>query len=763
MKIKLISILIIILLFLSFSLKVSSNQENFISENSDNIKLFFSFSKPSIESYNKNNEIVHRVKIDGLENTVGYNKPFLPVKKLRILIPCNTFIDDIIIKSGEGELIKSDVKLENGNELIPINNVFLKKLNINLLINKSDYSELFSIIGVYKVRGFPILYLNLYPIQYENSNLIFYENIELDISLNKSNNYYAVRGFEKDKDLVKKLVDNPLDILTYNDFFNSVKTDELDYLIITNNRLLNSNLSYNFQLLVQSKEDRGIKTEIVTVEEIINDSDYFVNGTWGDNNPSNPFFEGEIYQNYSLFNDTQAKIRNFIRYAYMDLGVDYVLLGGDADVNNEIENIIPSRGLFANESGLPLDNVITLDEEEDIPSDVYYSNLDGNFNYDLDNHFGECAERNNISYIDEADLLSEIYIGRACVDNEQEVSNFVFKTLNYQNMENDPYLSKILFVGESLGFPGISAYGGNYKDLIKPRIPDNYNIETLYDRDLSINWDKNDIINIINQATPHIINHDGHSYYGYNMRMSNSDINRLLNTKYFFAYSHGCMAGGFDNPLGYDCIAEYFTVENLYGAFAVIMNARYGLGSEDSLDSPSQYLDDSFFKALFIENIRQIGRANHYSKEDHIWHIDENGIRWVYYETNLFGDPEISIKNPDSSNIEILVNITQPEPHNLYIINNKICTIPFLEYPLIIGDITIKTEISSIPEGYVYYVDFKLNNESVFVDDSFPYEFEINMRLYGKQNLNVTAYSFNGEKNNKNIEFIIINNGIKIW
>ena len=58
-----------------------------------------------------------------------------------------------------------------------------------------------------------------------------------------------------------------------------------------------------------------------------------------------------------------------------------------------------------------------MDEEDDIPSDIYYSNLDGNFNYDLDNHFGECADRNNLSLVDEADLLSEIYIGRACVDS----------------------------------------------------------------------------------------------------------------------------------------------------------------------------------------------------------------------------------------------------------------------------------------------------------------------------------------------------------
>ena len=95
-----------------------------------------------------------------------------------------------------------------------------------------------------------------------------------------------------------------------------------------------------------------------------------------------------------------------------------------------------------------------------------------------------------------------------------------------------------------------------------------------------------------------------------------------------------------------DCIAEILTAENPHGAFACILNARYGLGSEDTIESPSGAYDDSFYKALFAENIKELGRANHYSKEDNIWRIDENGMRWCYYQTNLFGDPELTIKDP---------------------------------------------------------------------------------------------------------------------
>jgi hypothetical protein len=98
-----------------------------------------------------------------------------------------------------------------------------------------------------------------------------------------------------------------------------------------------------------------------------------------------------------------------------------------------------------------------------------------------------------------------------------------------------------------------------------------------------------------------------------------------------------------------DCIAEILTCEIPYGAYACILNARYGLGSENSPEAPSGSYDESFYKALFEENIKELGSANHFSKEDNIWRINENGYRWCFYQTNLFGDPELRLKGPNSA------------------------------------------------------------------------------------------------------------------
>ncbi len=753
---KMIAVLLIFLLLSSVVTAVSSLRDD-DSKNFENISLDFTFSKPKIEEIEIKDGIYHRVTINGLSNSGDLNKPCLPVKSVKILIPYGREFDSITVKTDDKILLKTECNVEAGQNTVPLGNN-LSQQSIAKEFTNTSPENIYSIVGTYKFRGFPILFVNLYPVEYNEAtgDVAYYENITLDITTKESSSATIIRGLQRDKDAAISRIDNPSCVFSYNGAFRSVNEDAVNYVIITNEALANSGLEDNFQYFAQSKIDKGMSAEIFTVEEIVGNPDYGVNGTWGDNNPYNPFYESKITENYGMFDDVQAKIRNFIRYAYIELGTEYVLLGGDADVADEEDNIIPCRGLFANESGLPLngDPVHILGEEEDdIPSDVYYACLDGNFNYDMDSHFGECADRNDVADIDEADLLAEVYVGRACVDSDEEVAYFVMKTLGYENTEGDPYLSKILMVGEYLGGLFYTPWGGDYKDLVIPFIPDDYNVGTLYDRDLPEHWNKRNIISLLNNATPHIINHDGHSYYGYNMRMYNYDVDSLVNNKYFFAYSHGCMAGGFDNPNGDDCIAEHYTVETPHGAFAVIMNARYGLGSEDTLDSPSLALDKSFFKALFTENIRQLGRASHYSKEAHVWQIDENGIRWVYYETNLFGDPEISIK--DSYPSELTINITRPWGGSLYFLDRKICPFPLIKAPVIIGKITVQAEASSDPEGQVYGVEFYLDNESQHIDTDSPYEWELDIPLAGRHTIAATVHGLYGEKESENFDIIL--------
>jgi hypothetical protein len=246
------------------------------------------------------------------------------------------------------------------------------------------------------------------------------------------------------------------------------------------------------------------------------------------------------------------------------------------------------------------------------------------------------------------------------------------KNLAYENTA-DTYLDNVLMVGEWLGFGGYADWGGNFKNEIiddsqylysTTGIPsDEYLIDTLYDEDYQPGgWPNSLLIEDINDNI-HIINHLGHSGYDHNMKLYPSDINSLTNEKYCFIYSQGCNSGGFDNPDGYDCIAEYLTVKTSHGAFAGIWNGRYGFQGclEDVVDGPSQRHDRWFFDGIYNASqknsvMRELGGANQYSKWKNLYLVDENGLhlweltlpriyRWVCYELNLFGDPEIAIKS----------------------------------------------------------------------------------------------------------------------
>lgn len=760
---KLFRYILFIAIVCSINLSFYGNVYSISQKDEDTILLQFSFPQPKIQNIGSKDFPIFRVNLSDLpkQNTEGV--PRLPVKPLRILLPMGRTIDTIHIITGEKVFLGKYQEIEKGGKVLPLNILEplfyadIKPLSRNRDIQKEEASldnqnELFSIVGVYIFRGYPTLHINLHPIQYINKELYYYKSLKLEITTKPTTYKGGFRGLEKDQHLVREIIDNPEIISTYP--ANSHSDTQIQYVIITSKRFLDISEDYTFQDLVYHKKKIGINATIVTVEDIISNPDFSVNGKWGDNNPNNPFYQSPINGDPKKFDDVQAKIRNFIRYAYMEWGTDYILLAGDADTNNKKDNIVPLRGLFADERGLPLEGYASY-EAMDLPSDLYYACLDGNFNYDGDNHFGEAAKFNTVANIDEADLYAEVYVGRACVDRPIEVSNFVQKIINYDDLYYDPYFKEILFLGESIGYQFYTNWGGDYKDVVAKYIPNEYNLSRLYDRDEPYHhWNMSYYYDRLNIHPPIMINHDGHGSPTSALRLTCRAIESLNNTKYYFIYSQTCLAGSFDNcwpPSTYydsDCIAEYFTVETPHGAIGVIMNSRYGLGSQETIDSPSGAYDESFFKAIFSESIREIGMANHYSKEDNIWHIDENGMRWACYETNLFGDPQIKIKEPNPD-INLSINITRPlKGGYIYINDGDPIPISFLNKPFILGNITIIANATSIPENMIESVEFSIDNTTLYIDPNAPYQWTLSKIGRGLHTITVKVngkYNSTGE------------------
>ncbi|OQW95780.1 MAG: hypothetical protein BWK77_06885, partial [Verrucomicrobia bacterium A1] len=338
-----------------------------------------------------------------------------------------------------------------------------------------------------------------------------------------------------------------------------------------------------------------------------------------------------IVTNYSGV-DNAEKLRNFLIDAYNTWGTDYVLLGGDIGV-------VPMRKLWCTAAG----------EEDLIPSDLYYQCLNGNYNNDGDDRWGEPTDGPGGA---DVDLVAELYIGRASAENPAEMENFVFKTLAYENEnESSPHLRTALMCGEHLGFGGVSEYAWQSMDEIRYGSDSNgytttgfaaselFTVDTLYDRE-GYTWAKADLIALINSGAYSIINHLGHANYNYVMKFYNADADALTNSAFVFAYSQGCIPGNYE----VDCVAEHLTTSTRHGMFAVVFNSRYGWGRYNSTDGPSQRFDRQFWDGYFGKKLVSIGALNANSHEANLWDLNGSCIRWCYYESNLLGDPQTPMR-----------------------------------------------------------------------------------------------------------------------
>jgi len=568
-------------------------------------QLTYSFQSPTIETIDIAGTVYNRVTLPDCYPAGNAGEPKLPSKGAFILLPPKSKVSKVNIIAGEKIVLGKGFSVEPTGQAIPLSQTEnLPVPTPNKIIyncNAAYPGKLYTQVGVYSFRGYQILVLLLHPVQYNpvTGELCYYKSLSVSVETVATGIQSELfRGLVQDKNEVMQKVDNPEMSVRYQKECKPTlaPTEHYDLLIITTDSLKNG-----FVPLKEAHDVKGVTTIIKTLTDI---------GA----------------------SDLES-IRNYIRDAYTNWGISYVLIGGD-------DGVVPAPILWV--SGM--DENVTYYEDY-MPADLYYACLDGPYNYDGDNKWGEPHDGASGG---DVDLMAEVYVGRACVDNSADVNNFVTKTVAYINKNpDDEYLKKVCLAGEYLGDYGIASYGGTYLDQLVDGsnadgyttvgIPSsNYTITRLYDSP-DYYWDPSELMSIINNGV-HIINHLGHASYDYNMKMYIYDVDTLTNDKTCFIYSQGCMAGGFDNG---DCIAEEFTVKTTHAAFAGVWNARYGFFWSYSTDGDSQRLHRQFWDAVFGEGIPEIGKANHDSKEDNIPIIGRSCIRWCYYETNLFGDPAL--------------------------------------------------------------------------------------------------------------------------
>uniref|UniRef100_A0A7C3YS69 T9SS type A sorting domain-containing protein n=1 Tax=candidate division WOR-3 bacterium TaxID=2052148 RepID=A0A7C3YS69_UNCW3 len=319
--------------------------------------------------------------------------------------------------------------------------------------------------------------------------------------------------------------------------------------------------------------------------------------------------------------DRAEKIRNYLK-TLPDSGTKWVLLGGDTD-------IIPCRYAYAMTCSANIHP-----REDFLPSDLYYSDLDGNWNFDGDTIFGEVE--------DSIDLYPDLFVGRAPVRTVSEAQGFVNKVLTYEKNPPADYLTNVLFFAEVL-WSSPYTDGGVHKDKMeRESFSSDFNITKLYQR--LGNLSRSSVMSAIRNGQ-NLLNHDGHGWIDVmstgGTTLRNADMDTITNLNcYGVLYSIGCWTTAYD----YDCIAEHYVKNSRGGGIGFIGNSSYGWGSPGNPGfGYSDKFDNRFFSEL-LKNGRRLGEALAYAKIHYIpFSRQKNVYRWHQYQVNLLGDPEISV------------------------------------------------------------------------------------------------------------------------
>jgi len=405
------------------------------------------------------------------------------------------------------------------------------------------------------------------------------------------------------------------------------QADTYEYLIITNKTFWP--LLYNYFKDWKISTDNKINNILITnVSTIINNSLCDVNGTYGDGNNANTWISGiQLTSDWEMFNDTQAHIRNYIRYCYDIYTTRYVLLFGNAQV-------VPPRMACSYAAG-NCPGCTGYYNDTSHASDLYYSNLHYNMNNNTNSYWMENAVCG--SPVDAIDWGFDLNVGRVIVNQPFETFWWINKTKNYVNGNNQSNYTKWAVVpckdnGNSISNQTWTGWDGSE---LGPNIGDEFpsNISFINNQNITqAQWN-----NLANYANGNagglngltLIYHAGHGGTLWTP-YSDSNLNNLAVPN--FIYTEGCTSANFGEDTS--SRMEDWLSDN-GAAFGGISNSAYGwfIGST--------YYGELMMRELFNESNTSILCTAHNNARERYGHDPDCIWGMLYKETNFFGDPAL--------------------------------------------------------------------------------------------------------------------------
>jgi hypothetical protein len=644
------------------------NSEKQTISNINQLTYTWSFIEPSFQTLTADGSEYTTINMPGcIGSGMQAGEPQMPMKMIQLMLPPKTTVASVTVE-GTAVEISQAVDLVAKPVLpyqksVPFGNNEPQEFVLNSDIYSSNALYPTTTYTQYHIgysHGYAILDLGLSPMQYSpnTGTLTYYP--EMTVTINLQNNGYVNQLFRNNVDdeaYVKTLVSNPEIAQLYQT--NDLPTFEYpgglcdpsghyDYVIITttqnglNHWDTSGSTPYNWESLMDKHAGDGLTSTVVTIQDINACSDY--------------------YNSTSLFNDSKAHVREFCKDAYQDWGTSYILIGADADY-------IPARLM---DSG----------GEYGVDSDLYWSNLDNDFNNDHDSQWGEESDSG-------FDLYSELFVGRIVCDEPQDVSNWLTKCFYYADSSESEYLDNAAFYGGNTGWDcqgddfmdysaikGTDEWLGPSPDQFPSWVGFQFGFETWNEVNpgnqfnLSVKcteapspnpgWSGSGITGLrdaINNDQVTIISGIAHADNQMSLDVYASDWESLYhNTKPFFIHDYGCHCGDFD--AGDGVLESMLFHSDTELAFGCVYNTGYGWGNLYCTNSSSAFQAKEFWRFfLDVENLSgdlsnwQIGRSHAHSKDMMAPMIDWDGGTWreIVQCCLLFGDPAQQLRTPHPS------------------------------------------------------------------------------------------------------------------
>lgn len=373
MKNKLLILLTINIL--CFSVNMKSQNALLIKDFSDEnyLQLSVSLPQPHISQRSYDDGITYdNIRVSGCNQYVA-GGPDVPAFTTRILVP-NGKTPSLSFSSGNSFLRENLILAPVQNPIPNVENPVIEFVkNLAIYNNDVDFPGVFAeITPVYHLRGQAYVYLKVFPYQYNPVQKTLSEYHDLTVTINFSGQIEPVP--EK---LQSSTYENMLKsvALNGNEVIQSEKnaeqrapldacTDCYDYLIVTHDDFLTA-----ANTLAVWKNSIGIKTKVVPL---------------------------------SVSGNSNTLIKNYIKNEYLNYGIKYLLLLGDAE-------FIPTWYM----------NIHPYTEEPTTPqgktaADIYYVDLDDDYNL--------------LGFLPEADVS----FGRIPVNNIAEANRIVQRIIKHE-------------------------------------------------------------------------------------------------------------------------------------------------------------------------------------------------------------------------------------------------------------------------------------------------------------------------------------------